>query len=208
MLLNRNLPTRCHETTLRAFISWIAGMAIYWGKWSLTCRMLCEYSIGAPIGAGQIYREKHYRSLCGKIVKRLLLHYIYHENRFGIDNQIENSSDYRFWILRPISSTTLYMYLCMRPMAEWDMILSHWIYVTSTLPLSRGPSQWGSITVTWALLTDYVGILSIVQHCKSTTCSSPKKATRHWQMDSLQRQVALFGTVLLWSLIGHDSILP
>ncbi len=25
----------------------------YWGKWSLTCRMLCAYSIGAPIGAGR-----------------------------------------------------------------------------------------------------------------------------------------------------------
>ncbi len=39
------------------------AMAIYWGIWSLTCRMLCAYSIGAPIGAGQIYREKHYCSL-------------------------------------------------------------------------------------------------------------------------------------------------
>ncbi len=28
MLLNRNLPTRCQKTSLRAFISWIAGMAL------------------------------------------------------------------------------------------------------------------------------------------------------------------------------------
>ncbi len=26
MLLNRDLPTRCHENSLRAFISWIAGI--------------------------------------------------------------------------------------------------------------------------------------------------------------------------------------
>ncbi len=25
---NKNLPTRCHETSLRTFISWIAGMAL------------------------------------------------------------------------------------------------------------------------------------------------------------------------------------
>ncbi len=30
----------------------------------------------------------------------------WHENRFGIDNRIETPSHYRFWILRPISSTT------------------------------------------------------------------------------------------------------
>ncbi len=35
---------------------------LVWGKWSLTCRMMCAYSIGAPIGAGQICREKHYHS--------------------------------------------------------------------------------------------------------------------------------------------------
>ncbi len=28
MLFNRYLPTRCHKTSLRAFISWIAGMAL------------------------------------------------------------------------------------------------------------------------------------------------------------------------------------
>ncbi len=28
MLFNRNLPTRCQKTSLRAFISWIAGMAL------------------------------------------------------------------------------------------------------------------------------------------------------------------------------------
>ncbi len=27
MLFNRTLPTRCQKTSLRAFISWIAGMA-------------------------------------------------------------------------------------------------------------------------------------------------------------------------------------
>ncbi len=56
---NRNLPTRCHKTSLRAFVSWIAGMALR----SLTCRMLCAYSIRAPIGAGLISREKHYHPL-------------------------------------------------------------------------------------------------------------------------------------------------
>ncbi len=53
MLFNRNLPTRCQKTSLRAFISWIACMAL---------SMLCAYSIGAPIGAGQISRENHYHS--------------------------------------------------------------------------------------------------------------------------------------------------
>ncbi len=52
MLLNRNLPTRCQKTSLRAFISWIAGMAL--------SRMMCAYSIGAPIGAVQISWENHY----------------------------------------------------------------------------------------------------------------------------------------------------
>ncbi len=28
VLFNRNLPTRCHKTSLRAFVSWIAGMAL------------------------------------------------------------------------------------------------------------------------------------------------------------------------------------
>ncbi len=28
VLFNRNLPTRCHKTSLRAFISWIAGMDV------------------------------------------------------------------------------------------------------------------------------------------------------------------------------------
>ncbi len=28
VLFNRNLPTRCHKTSPRAFISWIAGMAL------------------------------------------------------------------------------------------------------------------------------------------------------------------------------------
>ncbi len=28
MLFDRNLPTHCHKTSLRAFISWIAGMAL------------------------------------------------------------------------------------------------------------------------------------------------------------------------------------
>ncbi len=28
VLFNRNLPTRCYKTSLRAFISWIAGMAV------------------------------------------------------------------------------------------------------------------------------------------------------------------------------------
>ncbi len=67
VLFNRNLPTRCHKTSLRAFVSWIAGMALcmatYGGTWSLTCRMSCAYSIGAPIGAGLISREKHYDPL-------------------------------------------------------------------------------------------------------------------------------------------------
>ena len=49
VLFNGNLPIRCHKTSLRAFVSWI--------------RMLCAYSIGAPIGAGQISREKHYHPL-------------------------------------------------------------------------------------------------------------------------------------------------
>ncbi len=40
MLFNRNLPIRGHKTSLRAFISWIAGM---------TLRMQCAYLIGAPI---------------------------------------------------------------------------------------------------------------------------------------------------------------
>ncbi len=39
------------------------GMALYWGKWSLTCRMLGAYSIGAPIGAGQRSRQNHYYHL-------------------------------------------------------------------------------------------------------------------------------------------------
>ncbi len=50
VLFNRNLPTHSHKTSLRAFVSWIAGM---------TCRMLCVYSIGA----GLISREKHYNPL-------------------------------------------------------------------------------------------------------------------------------------------------
>ncbi len=49
VLLNRNLPTRCHKTSLRAFVL-------------LTCRMLFAHSIGAPIGAGKISWEKHYHS--------------------------------------------------------------------------------------------------------------------------------------------------
>ncbi len=57
MRVNRNLPTRCQKTSLRAFISWIA-MATYVGKWSLTSRMLRAYSIGASIAAGQIYPAK------------------------------------------------------------------------------------------------------------------------------------------------------
>ncbi len=36
------------------------ALATYRGTWSLTCRMLCTYSIGAPIGAGRISGEKHY----------------------------------------------------------------------------------------------------------------------------------------------------
>ncbi len=40
MLFTRNLPTRCHKTSLRAFISWIAGISL-----ELICRMLCAYSI-------------------------------------------------------------------------------------------------------------------------------------------------------------------
>ncbi len=52
VLFNRNLPTHWHKTSLRAFVSWIAGIAL--------SMMLCVYSIGAPIGAGQISREKHY----------------------------------------------------------------------------------------------------------------------------------------------------
>ena len=39
------------------------GLATYRGTWSLTCRMLCAYSIGAPIGAGQTFREKHHHPL-------------------------------------------------------------------------------------------------------------------------------------------------
>ena len=47
-------------------------MATYRGTWSLTCRMVCAYSIGAPIGAGQISREKHYHPL-----HQLVLHIIF-----------------------------------------------------------------------------------------------------------------------------------
>ena len=60
VLFNRNLPTCCHETSLRAFESprhvWATPEFLY--CW-LTCRVLCAYSIGA----GQIHREKHYCSL-------------------------------------------------------------------------------------------------------------------------------------------------
>ncbi len=93
MLFNRNLPTRCQKTSLRAFIFrvptiresqgefYFSGKSgnltcclrfrenqginflLYGAKWSLTCRMLCAYSIGAPTGAGQIPRENHYCSL-------------------------------------------------------------------------------------------------------------------------------------------------
>ena len=52
VLFNRNLPTHCHNTSLRAFVSWIVGMAL--------SMRLCAYSIGSPIGAGLISREKHY----------------------------------------------------------------------------------------------------------------------------------------------------
>ncbi len=31
VLFNRNLPTRCHKTSLRAFISWVAGMCLAHG---------------------------------------------------------------------------------------------------------------------------------------------------------------------------------
>ncbi len=48
-------------------------MATYGGMWSLTCGMLCAYSIGAPIGAGLISREKHYDPL---LAKKLELGYI------------------------------------------------------------------------------------------------------------------------------------
>ena len=41
-----------------------------WGKWSLTCRMLRAYSIGAPIGAGQRSRQIHYHSLIIIIIIR------------------------------------------------------------------------------------------------------------------------------------------
>ncbi len=42
VLFNRNLPTRCHKTSFK---------------------VLCAYSIGAPIGAGLISREKHHDPL-------------------------------------------------------------------------------------------------------------------------------------------------
>ncbi len=48
---------RCQKTSLRAFISWIAGMAL--------SRMLGVFSIGAPIGAGRRSRQIHYHSFLG-----------------------------------------------------------------------------------------------------------------------------------------------
>ncbi len=89
VLLNRNLPTRCHETSLRAFISWIAGMVLSM-RWSLTCRMLCAYSIGAPIGAGQIYREKHYHSF----------HILIGGSYWKIPNQCYTNRKILLWFLR------------------------------------------------------------------------------------------------------------
>ncbi len=39
MLFNRNLPTRCPKASLRAFMSWIGGMA-------LSIRKLCAIYLG------------------------------------------------------------------------------------------------------------------------------------------------------------------
>ncbi len=57
----------CPPVVRRSLIGhFFHGMLVWplvWGKWSLTCRMLCAYSIGAPIGAGQRSRQNHYCSL-------------------------------------------------------------------------------------------------------------------------------------------------
>ncbi len=63
VLFNRNLPIRCHKTSLRAFVSWIADMALIdtrghtsnpWNK--CPRRGLMTTGVQIPI-------QKHYRSL-------------------------------------------------------------------------------------------------------------------------------------------------
>ncbi len=44
MLFNRNLPIRCHKTSLRAFISWIAGMEIT-ENFCLSCRKVSNLPV-------------------------------------------------------------------------------------------------------------------------------------------------------------------
>ena len=62
----RNLPTVCHKTSL--LYNGIYIMDCWSGrKWSLTCRMLCAHSMGAPIP-----KKKHYHPLFGAIA---MLHY-------------------------------------------------------------------------------------------------------------------------------------
>ncbi len=56
MLFHMTLPTRCPKASFRAFISWITGMA-------LSIRMLCAYSIGAPILKPEMWADTHWKTL-------------------------------------------------------------------------------------------------------------------------------------------------